>query len=454
MSSHDRRVNEYPLAQSISQSTLDREAERLEAAKSLPFLRRIALYVSLGGPGFLGAALTLGAGTMTAAMISGATWGYRTLWLSLIAIGSGVFMMAAMARFTCRGGFSLLQMQKKKHGVLMSTALAALIGVVAVAIVFNFGQYALATHLIESIAELAGVTFPATMNWPLFAAVTVWMTLSYGRGRKGTTLVERFMKYSLMLMVVCFAASLAVVGIDWSAAMKGLFIPWLPSGIRGIDLFIASSAAAIGVMDWVIFHYAGLTKGWGPRHEKLARIDILMGFALPFLIVNFLVVSVFAATLYGTGSIPQSATELAAALMPLLGETLGKAVFLLGFLAIPITTTVGMGIACGIAIHEAFGWRPDVDSWRWRIAVLLPQIAFLGAWLPNPIWLIIILAATLSVTNNIVGWSFFLLFNDKSVLGENRCKSYGWNLGILVQLTLLNCVAIAYVFNRMGLWVS
>lgn len=454
MASVKRRDHAYPLAQSIPQSTLDHEAERLERAKSLPVLRRIALYVGLGGPGFLGAALTLGAGTMTAAMISGATWGYRTLWLSIVAIGSGVFMMAAMARFTCQGGFSLLQVQKKKHGTLLGTVLAALIGVVAVAIVFNFGQYALATHLIESIADIAGVSFPAELNWPVFATITIWMTLSYGRGHRGTTLVERFMKYSLAIMIVCFAASLAVVGIDWGAAIKGMFIPWLPGGIRGIDLFIASSAAAIGVMDWIVFHYAGLTKGWGPRHEKLARIDILMGFALPFLIVNFLVVSVFAATLYGSGTVPQTAMELAAALMPLLGETLGKVVFLVGFLAIPITTTVGMGIACGIATHEAFGWRPDANSWRWRISVLLPQIAFLGAWLPNPIWLIIILAATLSVTNNIVGWSFFLLFNDKSVLGEHRCKSYAWNLGILVQITLLNCVAIAYVFNRLGLWVS
>ncbi len=445
-------THRYPLAESIPRETLDEEARQLDAASDLPVHRRIALYAKLGGPGFLGAALTLGAGTMTAAMISGATWGYRTLWIYIVAVGSGAFMLAAMARFTCQGGFSLIRMQNRKHGHLFGTGLAALVGVVAVAVAFNFGQYALATHLLESIGEVAGFAIPARVNWPLFAAVTIWMTLNYGRGRRGTTLVERFMKYSLAAMMLCFAATLAVVGIDWSAAIKGMFVPWLPSGIRGVDLFIASSTAAVGVMDWLIFHYAGLTKGWGPKHERLARVDILMGFALPFLIINFLVVAVFAGTMYGSESVPQSAMELSAALMPLLGETVGQLVFLAGFLAIPITTTVGMSIACGIATHEAFGWRPDVNSWRWRVSVLLPQVAFLGAWLPDPIWLIIILAATLSVTNNVVGWSFYLLFNDKSVLGESRCKSYGWNLGILVQVTLLNCVAIAYVFNRLGYW--
>ncbi|MGD9347472.1 MAG: hypothetical protein PVH84_16520, partial [Candidatus Aminicenantes bacterium] len=60
----------------------------------------------------------------------------------------------------------------------------------------------------------------------------------------------------------------------------------------------------------------------------------------------------------------------------------------------------------------------------------------------------------LSLTNNIVGWSFYLLFNDRRVLRGDRNKSYLWNLGILFQITLLNCIAIIYVFNRLGIWIK
>jgi hypothetical protein len=67
---------------------------------------------------------------------------------------------------------------------------------------------------------------------------------------------------------------------------------------------------------------------------------------------------------------------------------------------------------------------------------------------------VIAIGAFLSLTNNIVGWSIYLLFNDRRVLGENRSRSYLWNLGILLQLTLLNCIAIIYVFNRLGLWIK
>jgi Mn2+/Fe2+ NRAMP family transporter len=161
---------------------------------------------------------------------------------------------------------------------------------------------------------------------------------------------------------------------------------------------------------------------------------------------------VFAGTLYKQGIHPESAPELAQALAPLLGPTWSQVLFYIGFLAVPITTTVGMSLACAMAIHEAFGWQPDTKSWRWRICALLPQIGFLAVWYPRPVWLVVAIGALMSLSNNIVGWSFFLLLNDKRVLGENRSRSYLWNLGILLQITFLNCIAIIYIFNRLGWW--
>jgi Mn2+/Fe2+ NRAMP family transporter len=301
---------------------------------------------------------------------------------------------------------------------------------------------------------MIGFKFPRQINWIVYMALTSALILSYGqRGRRGIRLVENFMKLSIGIMLVCFGACLIVVGVKWGAFFKGLFVPWLPSGVQGLDLFIASSAAAIGVMDWVFFHYAGLARGWGRKHETQARFDVFVGLFLPFVLVNYLVIGVFAGTLYKQGLHPETAPELAQALMPLLGQTWSQVMFYIGFLAIPVTTTVGMSLACAMAIHEAFGWKPDTKSWRWRLSALLPQIGFLAVWYPNPIWLVIVIGAFLSLTNNIVGWSFYLLLNDKRVLGENRSKSYLWNLGILFQITLLNCIAIIYIFNRLGWWI-
>ena len=284
-------------------------------------------------------------------------------------------------------------------------------------------------------------------------ALTSYLTLSYGRGKRGIAVVEGFMKLAIGIMLVCFGICLALVGVDWGALAHGTFVPWLPSGVEGVDLFVASSAAAIGVMDWVLFQYAGLARGWGRKHETLARVDIVFGLFLPFVLINFLVMAVFAGTLHQVGITPETAPELAASLAPLLGPTWSAVLFYIAFLAVPISTTVGMGIAGAIAIHEALGWEPDTKSWRWKICALLPQIGFLAVWYDRPIWLVIAIAAFLSLATNVVGWSFYLLLNDRRLLGEDRSKSYFWNLGIMLQLTLLNCVAIVYVFNRVGWWI-
>jgi Mn2+/Fe2+ NRAMP family transporter len=446
---------QYPIAEKIPPEVLEAEVKQLEALKAKPPLLRLGGYLRMGGPGFMDSALTLGAGTMTAAMLSGAIFGYRTMWILWVSMGIGMFMMAAMARFTCRGGIPIIAAQKKYHGWIVGGLMTALIGNVAVAVIFNYGQVSLGTHLIESLTPLFGFEFPRQINWVLYMAVTSVIVLNYGRkGRRGIKFVESFMKVSIGIMLLCFGACLVLVGVNWSEFFRGVFIPWLPSGVEGLDLFIASSAAAIGVMDWVFFNYAGLARGWGKKHESLARFDIFIGLFLPFILVNYLVLSVFAGTLHQQGIHPETAAEMAQALMPLLGQTWSQVLFYVGFLAIPITTTVGISLAGAIAIHEAFGWKPDVNSWRWRICVLLPQIGFLAVWYPRPVWLVIAIGAFLSLTNNIVGWSFYLLFNDKRVLGENKNRSYIWNLGILLQVTLINCIAIIYVFNRLGWWIK
>lgn len=449
----ERAGRRYPIAEKIPRDVLEREVATLEELSSRPLPLRLLGYLRLGGPGFMDAALTLGAGTLTASMLAGATLGYRTMWLLWLAMGLGLFVLAAMARFTCRGGFRLIAAQNRYHGVVVGSILTGLVGTAFVAVVFNYGQYSLGTHLIESLTPLLGFEFPRHYNWIAYLLLTSWLTLSYGgRSGRGTRLVETVMKACIGLMLVSFGACLFVVDIDWGGLLRGVFIPWLPSGVAGLDVFVASSAAAIGVLDWVFFHYAGLARGWGPRHEGLARFDLVVGLFLPFVLVNYLVIVVFAGTLFPQGIQPETAPELSRALLPLLGETWSQVLFYVGFLAVPITTTVGMSLAGAMAIHEALGWEPDTDSWRWKVTALLPQIGFLAVWYPRPVWLIIIIGAFLSLTNNIVGWSVYLLLNDRRALGEDRCKSYLWNLGILLQITLLNCVALIYVFNRLDWW--
>lgn len=184
----------------------------------------------------------------------------------------------------------------------------------------------------------------------------------------------------------------------------------------------------------------------------MARFDLAIGYLLPTILINYLVIAVFAETLHRLQVRPEAASELAGALVPLLGGYWSQILLYVGLLAVPMSTTVVMGIATAITIHEAFGWHPDTNSWRWRISALLLQVGFLGVWYPRPLWLIIVIGAFLTLTKNFVGWSFYLLLNDRRVLGDQRCKSVWWNAGVALDITLINCMGITYVLTQFGFW--
>jgi Mn2+/Fe2+ NRAMP family transporter len=447
---HNQR---YPLADSISQERLDAELAELETIEKKPFLRKIVGYMKLGGPGFVGAALTIGAGSTTATMLSGATYGYKTMWVVWFSMICGLFMVATGIRFATKKG-RIIPLQNEYHGRVIGSLLTGIGACVLPLFLSAWAQFALSGHLLESLTLHLGFAFPRQRNWVLILGLSVVLTLMYGRKDiPGISIVEKFMKYSILVMVIGFGLSLFKVGINVPEFLRGNLIPWLPPGGEGLDLLIASGSAAIGAGDWVLFHYTGLARGWGPRHEKLGRMDMWFGLFVPFVVINWIIMTVFAQTLYGGGStIPQTAPELAQAFTPLLGSALGSTFFYVAFLAVPVTSIVVTNIAVAITIFEAFGWEANVTSLRWKICALLPSIGVLGVWMSRPVWLVISVASFMALANNICGWSWYLLLNDKKVMGENRCKNYFWNLGIMVEICFVNAAAISYVLNRLGMF--
>ena len=431
----------------------DGQLARLEAAYSAPVWQRPWRLASLAGPGFTNAALTLGAGSLTAAMISGAEFGYRLLWVIVVAIGLELFLRAGMARLACVPGFRLISAQNRYHGAFVGTFLTATVGCLAVAVVFNYGQVVLGTHIMGSMADLAGVSVPRWLLAVVYFAITVSVLIAYERGAgRGARLVQQLMKLAIAGMLLAFVYGLFRIGVDWDAVFEGLFVPWLPPGKQGIDLLLAKVGAAAGVMCWVFFVTAGRDKQWNAHHEKLARFDLFAGMFLPFVLINAVVICLFAGTLFQSGTVAETAQDLARALAPAFGETLSQLVFYIGFLAVPLTTTIAMSLAGAMALFDALNLDRERQPWLWRALVLLPQVALIAIWVPEirPLWLVVGLAALMVLTNNIVAWSLYLLLNDDRVLERRRQPGFLWNLGIVVHASFLNCAAILYVFNRFG----
>ena len=90
------------MANPPTQEQIAREAAMLDELAQGPLLPRLRGYLSLSGPGYLQSALTLGAGTATASLFSGAVFGYQLLWVAPLSMALGVIVLA-VALTRCGG---------------------------------------------------------------------------------------------------------------------------------------------------------------------------------------------------------------------------------------------------------------------------------------------------------------------------------------------------------------
>ena len=89
---------------SNNQESLRQEEDWLEEQKNSPRLKRWVSFIIKGGPGYLQSALTLGGGTVTAMLFSGAVYGYQLLWVAPLSMLLGVIIFSAVSHQTLSTG--------------------------------------------------------------------------------------------------------------------------------------------------------------------------------------------------------------------------------------------------------------------------------------------------------------------------------------------------------------
>jgi len=431
-----------------------KEKSLLAELNKKPLLQRWRGYLKLTGPAAMEAATTLGAGSFTSAVAMGAAYGYKMLWVPFYSYGVGLFMLALAARFAIASDIPIIEAQNKFHTKFVGSLATGIIACYLAMVVFAFGQYALGTDALQSLFSLFGINFPRSVNWIIIFLISAYLALIYGRhgSTKYVKYVENAMKIFIGIMLITFLAVIFKTGIHLGAFFKGLVIPTLPKGIEGITMAIAGLTAAMGVGDWVQFHYAMRARGYSEEHEQLARFDAVVSGLIPVTLVLSLVTVAFAQIYSGKPNIPTSVSELGSGLVSVLPSIWVKIAFYIGIEAVVISTMVGMSMLAATTFCESVGWAPDPDKPYWKILILTPQIGLLGAFFGKPIWAVIIVAALQSIFNWISGVSWYLLGNDKRYLGEKRIKTRIFNFGVLLSVVLLNLVFITFILSRLGVW--
>lgn len=405
---------------------LSRERAVLSDLAARPLASRARGYLRLLGPGYLQSAMTLGGGTVSAALFSGAIFGYQLLWVAPVAMALGLCMMAAISWQTLSTGRRPWPAMREHAGPFFAWAWA--LGALLSSLIWQFPQYALASAVLVDIGDLAGL--PGVSPVWAGAAVLVWaVTVSgfYGRSERWTRGYERLLQTMVWGIVLCFAWVVFRTGIsDWGELLRGLFAFEVPSernGVAGATLVLSGLSAAVGVNMVFLYPYTLLARGWGRDHRELSQFDLLLGMAVPYTIAVSLVVIATANTLHldpAYEGMRLSPVEAAGVLTGSVGPIAGRLVFGLGVLGMALSSITLQMLTCGFVGVELFGLT--VGSWRHRLATWLPVPGVLGCvyWSDIAVWVAV-------PTNIICGLflpaayvGFCLLQRSRAYLGDDR----------------------------------
>jgi manganese transport protein len=446
---HDQELRRgFPLVSERDSRSLEAERAYLQKVNARPRrLRRWTGYWKLTGPGWLQSAITLGAGSAGSTILAGASYGYKLLWVSPLAMLLGVAVFASIGRQT-------LLTQARPYDVFwkrLHPALALFWGfnVLLASIVWQFPQYALATAVTRDILSVAGLSVPRLPVVFVLLAASTAVCWSYGRGsRRALRTFERSLKYMLFFMIGAFFLVIVKTGIDFRALVKGLFGFYVPGSKEGVAIVLGQLGAAVGVNMTFLYPYTLLARGWGKDHLGLKNFDLGVSMFLPFVLATGFVTIACANTLYVSGIEVRGPVDAAHALAPLIGLTLGRVVFSLGVLSMCFTTMVLEMLLCGFVLSEMF--RFELHGRAYKASTMLANVGVLGAFAALPFWVPVATSSLNLVMLPAAYVGFFLLHNMKSYLGADVVRgprAAVWNAVLVVAILVVAAGAVVKILS-------
>jgi len=403
--------------------------------------RKIAIFLSIMGPGIITANVDNDASGITTYSVAGARFGYALLWTLIPTTIALVVIQGMVARMGVITGKGLSDLIRENYGVRSTFFM------MTVLFIANFGN---------TVANFAGwaasmeiLGFSKYLMVPL-GALFIWILVVKGSYR----FVERILLFACLLYFGYVISGL-MAKPNWAEVFKSTFIPqiqWNPE-------FIILSIGIIGttITPWMQFYLQSsiAEKGISKEEHKASRLDVFIGCSITD-IISFFIIVTCATTLFPYGIRIHEASEAALALKPLAGNyaflifavSLANAA-LLGAIIVPLATSYYICEAMGWerGVNKTFGEAPQfmwIYTFMIGIAVLLVLIP--GA----PLVFLMVLSAVL----NGLLLPFVLIYvlslvNNKKIMGDYvNPKTYNvisWGtVGVLTALTIFFVITIFF----------
>jgi Mn2+/Fe2+ NRAMP family transporter len=307
----------------------------------------LAHFVAVAGPGLVVMLADTDAGSVITAAQSGASWGYRLLWLQIALIPVLYIVQELTVRLGVVTGEGHAQLISRHFGrawawFSVSTLLVCCLG-------------ALLSELagLAGVGALLGLSAPVTMVLVVGALLAMAYSHSYLTVERIALAIGAF-ELVFLAVVVLARPDPAVV------AAQVADIPYRD----GKYLYLVAANIGAVIMPWMVFFQqsAVIEKKLTRDDLPAARIDTVLGSILTQLIMAAVLVAT-AATLGRTGQAGDLDTvqRIADAITPFLGEFGGRLLFGLGMTGAALVAAIVVSLTAARTLGEILGVKCSLD---------------------------------------------------------------------------------------------
>ena len=319
------------------------------------------------GPAFVASVAYMDPGNFATNIQGGAGFGYRLLWVVVLANLMAMLFQGLSAKLGIVTGKNLAELSREHAPRAVA---------IGMWIVSEFG--AMATDLAEFLGAIVGLYL--LFHIPMLAGAIITGIVTYailGLHRYGFRTMETLIGSLVGVIAVCYVVETLLAKPNWHQVLYHSVVPWL-GGSSSVLLAVGIVGAT--VMPHAIYLHSALTQDRivpvDRRHigsiVRFSYIDVIVALTIAGLVncaMMYMAAAVFHST--GHGGVADITTAYRT-LTPLLGN-LAAVVFLISLMASGISSSV-VGTMAGQVIMQSFvGFT--VPLWLRRLITMLPAVA-------------------------------------------------------------------------------
>jgi NRAMP (natural resistance-associated macrophage protein)-like metal ion transporter len=410
----------------------------LKKFKESGFIRQLAIFFAILGPGIITGSVDNDAGGITTYSVAGATYGYGLIWTLIPSLIVLLVVQEMNARMGIVTGKGLSDLIRENAGIKITFFI--FIGL----LLSNIGNTTTEFAGVAGSMEIFGVS--KYISVPIAAAM-VWLLVVKGTYK----IAERiFLIFSVSLLTYVVSALMSKP--QWSEVGLAIINPRMEMSTQGLTMVIALVGTTIA--PWMQFYMQSsvIEKGLQMKNYRYTLIDIIVGCVITVVVAFFIMVAC-GSTLYPEGIRIDEAADAALALKPLAGE-IASQVFAFGLFVASVFSATILPLATAFYVSEAFGFEAGIDK-KWHEAkefyILYTGILVLSALIiliPGApliqisIWSQVINGILLPV----VLVSMIVLINNRKIMGNYVNKPMqnlvGWSAVVILTGLSLTLVVL------------